>query len=100
MDPIDKLRVSVVSLFPDAGIRKEGGAAACSPQYKRHSFRSAFCIAPRSGSNYFAFLASLAAFLAVSTRVSKALGSAMAISDRALRFISMPACFRPYMNQL
>ena len=41
-----------------------------------------------------------AAFLAVSTRASKALGSAMASSDRALRFSSMPACFRPYMNQL
>ena len=52
------------------------------------------------GMDYCAFLASLAAFLAVSTRVWKALGSAMAISDRALRFISMPACFRPYMNQL
>ena len=47
-----------------------------------------------------AFLASLAAFLAVSTREAKAVASAMASSDRALRFISMPACFRPYMNQL
>ena len=50
--------------------------------------------------DYWAFLASLAAFLAVSTREAKAVASAIASSERALRFISMPACFRPYMNQL
>ena len=39
------------------------------------------------------------AFLAVSTRTLNASGSAMASSDRALRFISMPDCFRPYMKR-
>ena len=39
------------------------------------------------------------AFLAVSTRAANAVGSAMAISDRALRFRSILAFFRPFMKR-
>ena len=39
------------------------------------------------------------AFLASSTTAAKAAGSWMAISDRLLRFISMPAFFTPFMNR-
>ncbi len=46
------------------------------------------------------FLIHYSAFLAVSTRASKASLSAIASSDRALRFISMPALDRPYMKRL
>ncbi len=38
------------------------------------------------------------AALAFSTTAAKAAASWMAISDRLLRFISMPAFFRPFMN--
>ena len=38
------------------------------------------------------------AFLTVSTRAAKLLGSLMAISDSILRFSSMPAFFRPAMK--
>ena len=81
--------------------RPYGGSVSrlLSPAIQKALLSECLLYCPRSDA-YWAFLASLAAFLAVSTRVPKALGSAMAISDRALRFISMPACFRPYMNQL
>ena len=39
------------------------------------------------------------AFFAVSTRTANASGSEMASSERALRFISMPAFFRPFMKR-
>ena len=39
------------------------------------------------------------AFLATSTREAKAAASVMASSLRALRFISTPAFFRPYMKR-
>ena len=38
------------------------------------------------------------ASFAFSTRAAKAAASWIAISDRLLRFISMPAFFRPFMN--
>ena len=47
----------------------------------------------------FMFAINYRAFFAVSTRILNASGSVMASSDRALRFISMPDFFRPYMKR-
>ncbi len=41
----------------------------------------------------------LAAFFARSHRAVNAAGSWIAVSESILRFISIPACFRPYMKR-
>ena len=52
-----------------------------------------------NASGRFMFAINYRAFFAVSTRILNASGSVMASSDRALRFISMPDFFRPYMKR-
>ena len=51
-----------------------------------------------AGFSFCSYLAAYRAALAFSTRAAKAAASWIAISDRLLRFISMPAFFTPFMN--
>ena len=51
-----------------------------------------------AGFSFCSYLTAYRAALAFSTRAAKAAASWIAISDRLLRFISMPAFFTPFMN--
>ena len=53
-------------------------------------------ILPGTGEDF--FMKTYCAFFARSQRAVKAAGSWMAVSESILRFISIPAFFRPYMN--
>ena len=51
-----------------------------------------------AGFSFCSYLTAYRAALAFSTRAAKAAASWIAISDRLLRFISMPAFLTPFMN--